>query len=105
MIPRKTDVVRVSGQVLMAQAVVHRPDITVADYISMAGGYGARADEERSCCSNQMLPSHHGVGCDGKPGRRNSRPAESGYQMVQTAADIMDIIYKVAVSAAVALDL
>ncbi|HOP17892.1 MAG TPA: polysaccharide biosynthesis/export family protein, partial [Gammaproteobacteria bacterium] len=46
-IPRKTDVVRVSGQVLMAQAVVHRPDITVADYISMAGGYGARADEER----------------------------------------------------------
>ncbi len=105
-IPRKTDVVRVSGQVLMAQAVVHRPDITVADYISMAGGYGARADEERVL----LLKPNASVGITAldatvNPGDEILVLPKADTKWVQTAADIMDIIYKVAISAAVALDL
>lgn len=105
-IPRITDVVRMSGQVMMAQAVVHRPGVTVAEYIQMAGGYAARADEERVL----LLKPNASVAITAldtavEPGDEILVLPKADTKRIQTAADIMDILYKIAVSAAVALDL
>lgn len=105
-IPRKTDVVRVSGQVLVAQAVVHRTGITVAEYIAMAGGYAVRADTERVL----LLKSNASVGVTEldaavEPGDEILVLPKVDNKWIQIAADVMDIVYKVAISAKVALDL
>ena len=105
-IPRKSDVIRVSGQVMMAQAVVHRPDITVADYIEMAGGYAVRADEDRVLllkpnASVTITPLDARVG----PGDEILVLPKADTKLVQMGIDIMDVIYKIAISAKVALDL
>ena len=105
-IPRKTDVVRISGQVMMAQAVVHRPGNRVADYIEMAGGYAARADEGRVL----LLKPNAAVGitaldAEVNPGDEILVLPKADTKWVQTGIDIMDVIYKIAISAKVALDL
>jgi len=43
-IPSKTDLVQVGGEVLMPQAVVYSKNATVKDYIAWAGGYSNRAN-------------------------------------------------------------
>jgi protein involved in polysaccharide export with SLBB domain len=105
-IPRKTDVVRISGQVMMAQAVVYRPGFTVADYLAMAGGYATRADEDRVL----LLRPDASVGITELDARVNRGDEilvlpKADTKWVQMGIDIMDVIYKIAISAKVALDL
>ncbi len=44
-IPEKTDLVLVTGEVLMPQALVFTPGSTVEDYLKWSGGFTLRADE------------------------------------------------------------
>jgi protein involved in polysaccharide export with SLBB domain len=46
-IPERTEVVLVSGEVMVPQAVVHMPDASLKDYILRVGGYTERANTER----------------------------------------------------------
>lgn len=105
-IPRKTDVVRVSGQVVVPQALVHRADSTVGDYITLAGGYAVRAQKGEALL---LKPSAEvaRVDLDAKvaPGDEILVLPKVDTKWVQTAADIMEILYKIAISARVALDL
>lgn len=106
-IPVQSGVVRVSGQVTFAQAVAHQPDWRISDYVRQAGGFSDRADRDRLLL---LKPSAEVVILDGEDAL-----VEAGDEIlvlpridnktIQNAADIMDIIYKVAISAAVALDL
>jgi protein involved in polysaccharide export with SLBB domain len=106
-IPVKTGVVRVSGQVTIAQASAHQPDWTVADYVRQAGGYSDRADRDRLLL---LKPSAEVVILDG-----DRVAVEAGDEILvlpridnkalQNAADFMEVIYRIAVSAAVVLDL
>lgn len=45
-IPTKSDLIQVGGEVLLPQAVVYNKDADVEDYIAWAGGYTERADFE-----------------------------------------------------------
>ena len=45
-IPEKTDVVMISGEVIMPQAVVWNEDRDMDDYIKSAGGFSNRADSK-----------------------------------------------------------
>jgi len=105
-IPRKTDVVRVSGQVVIPQALVHRPNVSVADYIAMAGGYATRADTDGVLLLRPSAEAAR-VGLDAQvgPGDEILVLPKVDTKWIQTTADIMDILYKVAISAKVALDL
>ena len=106
-IPVRSGVVRVSGQVTLAQAVTHQPDWTIRDYIEQAGGYSDRADRDRLLL---LKPSAEVVILDS-----DNVAVEAGDEILvlpridnkslQNAADIMEIIYKIAVSAAVALNI
>ena len=46
-IPDKTNVVQVSGEVSVPQALVFRKDLDMQGYINLVGGYTARADESK----------------------------------------------------------
>src|SRR5690606_7202001 len=46
-IPPRTNVVRVSGEIFMSQAVMYKPGWTARDYIEQAGGYTERAEKGR----------------------------------------------------------
>lgn len=46
-IPDKTNVVQVSGEVSVPQALVYRDDLDMKGYINLVGGYTARADESK----------------------------------------------------------
>jgi hypothetical protein len=43
-IPSKSDLIQIGGEVLMPQAVVYNPEAQFEDYIAWAGGYTARAN-------------------------------------------------------------
>jgi hypothetical protein len=46
-IPSHTDLIQVSGEVLMPQAIVYNPNATIRDYVAWAGGFSERANDER----------------------------------------------------------
>ena len=46
-IPQKSDVVTVSGEVLVPQAMVYAQNASVQDYINRSGGYAQRADQQK----------------------------------------------------------
>src|SRR6185503_8126244 len=46
-IPARTNVVRVGGEVMMTQAVMFRPGAKASDYINDSGGYTDRSDKAR----------------------------------------------------------
>ena len=45
-IPAKTDLIQVGGEVLVPQAIVYNKNATIEDYIAWAGGYSNRANYE-----------------------------------------------------------
>lgn len=47
-VPEYVNTVRISGNVLHPNNVVYNPDMTVKDYVQMAGGFGHRAKKSRA---------------------------------------------------------
>ncbi len=105
-IPRRTQVVRVSGEVMIFHAIAYRPGLTAADYIRMAGGYSDRADEDRIFLHHlnaevELTDPSAMV----RPGDEIMVPPRIDTKYRQWAMDIMQVIYQIAISAKVALDL
>lgn len=103
-IPRKTDLVQVGGEVLMPQAVVFNPKATLDDYIAWAGGFTERAEDTRIAI----------IRANGLVEFDSSKPLEKGDQILvlpkvdtktmQAVKDITQIIYQIAVAANVAIN-
>jgi protein involved in polysaccharide export with SLBB domain len=106
-IPGNTQIVKVAGEVLMMHAVTYREGWTAADYISRAGGYTNRADKSQIILHHQnaeveiINPDRVTI----KPGDEILVPPKVDKKFRQFAIDLLDIIFKIAVSANVALDL
>lgn len=101
-IPQDTNVVRISGEVQFAQAVMYRPDLTVRDYVRMAGGYTNRADTEtviviRPSAEVSIGDSDTPI----RPGDEIMIPPEIDDKVFQNAIDLSQIIYQIAVAASV----
>lgn len=108
-IPKKPQTVQVLGAVSNPMAFVYRPDRTFKYYVEQAGGYGFNADRSRTYI----------IKADGTATRGfiNKKPVtiEDGDSIIvpdkinvkanlRDTKDIVDIVYKVAVGAAVLLD-
>ncbi len=101
-VPRKTNIVRVSGEVFMAQAIMYTPGMTAGDYIKEAGGLSERAHHGK-------VVVHHpnaqvevgGMNTVILPGDEILVPPRVDTKVTQAILDITQIIYQVAVSAAV----
>ena len=78
-IPEKTDVVLISGEVMMPQAIVWNKDKDMDDYIKGAGGFSNRADESNLIVvhpSGEVVPQRQGSAAR----RSGARPASRGIQ-------------------------
>ncbi|MCW8332807.1 polysaccharide biosynthesis/export family protein [Vibrio paucivorans] len=103
-IPYKSDLIQVAGEVLMPQAVVYNPNATVDDYIAWAGGFTDRAEDSRIAI----------VRANGLFEFDLSKPIRKGDQILvlpkvdtktmQAVKDITQIIYQIAVAANVVLE-
>ncbi len=103
-IPPKTNVVRVGGEVQMAQAVMYAPGRRVGNYVRMAGGYTNRSDQHkvllmRANASVRIARSSTLV----RPGDEILILPKVDSKALQNAADVVQVIYQIAVAAAVVL--
>jgi protein involved in polysaccharide export with SLBB domain len=101
-IPARTNIVRIGGEVMMTQAVMFRPQATAADYITDSGGYTDRSDHGRViiiranaevAVGDTDLPVY--------PGDEILVPPKVDTKLLQNSIDITQVIYQIAVSAAV----
>ncbi|PMH45938.1 sugar transporter [Vibrio sp. 10N.286.49.B3] len=103
-IPYKTDLVQIAGEVLMPQAVVFNPDASVDDYIAWAGGFTDRAEDTRIAI----------VRANGLVEFASKQPIAKGDQILvlpkvdtktmQSIKDITQIIYQIAIAANVVVN-
>lgn len=101
-VPARTNVVRISGEVMMAQAVMFQSGRTIEEYVQDAGGYTDRADESRVIVVHPNAEVAMGdPGGRIRPGDEILIPPEVDSKTLQSAVDVTQVIYQVAVSAAV----
>ena len=104
-IPQKSSVVQIGGEIMMPKAIVYDPTYTLLDYIKDTGGFTQRADQENILI---ILPN----GQVGKiselsltPGSRVIVMPKVDSKNMQLAKDVMQIIYQIAVATKVAVGL
>lgn len=102
-IPNKTDLIQVGGEVLMPQAVVYNPEASLEDYVAWAGGFTERANDKR-------IAVVHANGLVEFKGRGSVKPGDQilvlpkvDSKNMQSVKDITQIIYQIAVAADVVL--
>ena len=104
-IPRKTDVVHVSGEVLIPTAVTWEKGLSLKGYLSGAGGLSDRAD-----AGNILI-----VGLNGEVSRARGQAIEPGDRILvmprfdsknlQLVKDVTQVLYQMAVAVKVAVGL
>jgi len=105
-IPPKSTIVYVEGEVWMQQAVMYANELTAEDYIEAAGGYTDRAD------SGKVIIVHADASVEiadpdveVRPGDEILVPPRVDSKVVQNVLDVTQVIYQIAIAAAVVLAL
>lgn len=104
-IPAKSDVVMISGEVLMPQALVFRPGQKAADYVAGAGGFSDRADKGNLLVvkpNGEVLPADKTRIAAGDQLLVLPRFDTKNLQLLK---DISQILYQIAIATKVVLDL
>ena len=92
----------VNGEVLVPQAIVWDSSQSVNDYVEKAGGFSDRANETQIVVVHANGATEVGTHTNVKPGDEIMILPEVKFNSLQIAGQVMDIIYKAAVAAAVA---
>ena len=115
-IPLKTDLIQISGEVLIPQAVVFNENATIEDYVAWAGGFSERAETDRIAIIHPNgLTTFVDTDSGGhwysesseyqiKPGDQILILPRVDTKILQAVKDITQIIYQIAVAANVALN-
>lgn len=103
-IPTRTNVVRIVGEVQMPHAVQYRPDLSVLEYVQMAGGFSNRAHVGRfiivrANAEIEVGGTHLAV----RPGDEVIVPPSVDDKWLQNGIDLAQVIYQIAVAASVVL--
>jgi protein involved in polysaccharide export with SLBB domain len=108
-IPAQTDLIQVSGEVLMPQAIVYNSNATIRDYVAWAGGFSERANDERIAVVRAngltiFIDSQNSWLAD-----ENKQSLQAGDQilvlpkidtkLLQAVKDITQIVYQIAIAA------
>ncbi len=103
-IPEKTDVVLISGEVMMPQAIVWSKDKDLDDYIDGAGGFSNRADTSNLIVvrpSGEVIPRASEI----EPGDQILVLPRVESKNLQAIKDISQVLYQIAVACKVILDI
>ena len=104
-IPRRSDSVLLSGEVLVSQAILHREGLRARDYIERSGGFGEQADTDRIVVVHADGDVASGANPRVRAGDEIIVLPKVPVKNLQIAATIVDIVYKIAVAASVAINL
>ncbi|HSI46723.1 MAG TPA: polysaccharide biosynthesis/export family protein [Ideonella sp.] len=101
-VPERSNMVLLSGEVLFPNALVYQPNAAVDDYIALAGGYTQSADT-----SKQILLHRNGSvappGTTPKPGDEIMILPKIESKSIEVARGITQILYQIAIAAKVAI--
>ncbi|MGP9574043.1 polysaccharide biosynthesis/export family protein [Halomonas sp. AOP42-D2-25] len=104
-IPEISDSMLVSGEVLVPQASVYRPGMSVIDYIEGAGGFTERADDDHILIVRQNGAVENARNVNLRPGDEILVMPAAPTHNLQLASTLTQILYQVAVATKVAVDL
>lgn len=103
-IPTRTNVIRVGGEVQFSQALMFRPGLNVRDYVRMSGGFSNRAETRTVIVVRQ---SAEVLIADNStlilPGDEILVPPRIDRKVFQHAMEISQIMYQIAIAASVLL--
>ncbi|GAB2719043.1 polysaccharide biosynthesis/export family protein [Halomonas garicola] len=104
-IPEESDSLLISGEVVVPQAVVYRPGMSVEDYVDGAGGFTQRADDD-----NILLVRQNGAVVSASsarlhPGDEILVMPKAPTHNLQLTKSLTQILYQIAVATKVALDI
>lgn len=104
-IPTRTSLVRIVGEVQIPHAVQYRPDLRVIDYVRMAGGYSIRANP------NQVILTRAnaeivmaGPDATVQPGDEIIIAPAIDDKWLQNGIDLVQAVYQIAIAASVAIN-
>ena len=104
-IPENTESVLLSGEVLISQAILHQSGLRAMDYIERSGGFSDQADEERIVVVRANGDVSSGKNPTVQMGDEIIVLPKVSVKNLQIASTLVDIIYKIAVAASVAINL
>lgn len=104
-LPQRTNIVQVGGEVFAPQAVVHDPKWRVRDYIKMAGGYSPRASQDKVVIMRANGEAIMGMDEKVLSGDQILVPPRVDSKLLQNAIDLTEIVYRMILSAGVILRL
>ena len=104
-IPRRSDSVLLSGEVLVSQATLYREGRRARDYIALAGGFTEQAETDRIVLVHPNGEVSTEKNPEVRPGDEIIVLPKAPVKNLQLAATIVDIVYKIAVAASVAINL
>ena len=104
-VPEKSDVVLVSGEVQMPQAMVWNKKKKFSDYIKDAGGYTSRAERDVSLIMRQNGAVARSGDVDVMPGDQILVLPKVESKIMQGVKDVALVLYQVAVSSRLVLGL
>ena len=104
-IPRKTDVVHVSGEVLIPTAVTWEKGLSLKGYLSGAGGLSDRADTDNILIVGLNGEVAHAKGQPIEPGDRILVMPKFDSKNLQLVKDVTQVLYQMAVAVKVAVGL
>ena len=103
-IPNKTDLIQVGGEVLMPQAVVYNANANLDDYVAWAGGFTERANDQRIAVVHANGLVEFKDQGSVQPGDQIMVLPKVDNKTMQSVKDITQIIYQIAVAANVAIN-
>ena len=104
-IPRRTDVIHVSGEVLIPAAVTWEKGMSLKGYLNSAGGLSDRADSGNILIVGLNGEVSRNSGQDIKPGDRILVMPKFDSKNLQLVKDITQVLYQMAVAVKVAVGL
>ena len=103
-IPAKSDVVLISGEVIMPQAVVYSEGKNSRDYIAVAGGFSHRADKRHILVAKPNGEIISAADTNIAPGDHIMVLPKFHTKNLQTLKDVSQILYQIAIATKVVFD-
>lgn len=100
-IPQNSRTVLVTGEVLAPQALIYQDKMSAIDYVRKSGGFSDQADPDRILLVHQSGSVDNDSSATVQPGDQVMVFPKVPSKNMQFAIDIVDVLYKVAVSAGV----
>ncbi len=104
-IPQQTDLVLVTGEVTLPQAVAHRPGDRVRDYVGRAGGYAERADPSKALIIRASGEAVIGADAEVRPGDQIMILPIVDLKLFEAGKDLIEVLFRVAIIAATVIAL